>query len=47
MLINKYREDLKGILGKTLVTTPAASEAVQQNNLCSKVAVVGLAGPMR
>ena len=29
----------------TSVATPAAAEAVQQNNLCGKVAVVGLALP--
>ncbi|WP_062228738.1 autoinducer 2 ABC transporter substrate-binding protein [Aureimonas frigidaquae] len=44
-LINKYGDELKGILGMTSVATPAASEAVQQNNLCGKVAVVGLALP--
>lgn len=44
-LINKHGDELKGILGMTSVATPAAAEAVQQNNLCGKVAVVGLALP--
>ncbi|SMC97712.1 monosaccharide ABC transporter substrate-binding protein, CUT2 family [Fulvimarina manganoxydans] len=44
-LINKYGEELDGILGMTSVATPAAAEAVQQNGLCGKVAVVGLALP--
>lgn len=44
-LINKYGDDLKGILGMTSVATPAAAEAVQQNKLCGKVSVVGLALP--
>lgn len=44
-LINKYGEELKGIVAMTSVATPAASEAVQQNKLCGKVAVVGLALP--
>ena len=44
-LINKHGDKLKGILGMTSVATPAASEAVQQNKLCGKVAVVGLALP--
>ena len=44
-LINKHGDELKGILGMTSVATPAASEAVQQNKLCGKVAVVGLALP--
>ena len=44
-LINKYGDELKGILGMTSVATPAAAEAVQQNSLCGKVSVVGLALP--
>ena len=44
-LINKYGDELKGIVGMTSVATPAASEAVQQGNLCGKVSVVGLALP--
>ena len=44
-LINKHGDELKGILGMTSVATPAAAEAVQQTNLCGKVAVVGLALP--
>ncbi|WP_296037481.1 substrate-binding domain-containing protein [uncultured Agrobacterium sp.] len=44
-LINKYGDELNGIVGMTSVATPAASEAVQQNNLCGKVSVVGLALP--
>lgn len=44
-LINKYGDELKGILGMTSVATPAAAEAVQQNQLCGKVSVVGLALP--
>jgi rhamnose transport system substrate-binding protein len=44
-LINKYGDDLDGIFGMTSVATPAAAEAVQQNDLCGEVAVVGLALP--
>lgn len=44
-LINKYGDELKGIVAMTSVATPAASEAVQQNKLCGKVSVVGLALP--
>lgn len=44
-LINKYGEDLKGILGMTSVATPASAEAVTQAGLCGEVAVVGLATP--
>ena len=44
-LINKYGDELKGIVAMTSVATPAASEAVQQNKLCGQVAVVGLALP--
>ncbi len=44
-LINKYGEDLDGIVGMTSVATPAAAEAVTQAGLCGTVAVVGLATP--
>jgi rhamnose transport system substrate-binding protein len=44
-LINKYGDDLNGLLGMTSVATPASAEAVTQANLCGKVSVVGLATP--
>jgi ABC-type sugar transport system substrate-binding protein len=44
-LINKYGEDLDGLLGMTSVATPASAEAVTQAGLCGQVAVVGLATP--
>ena len=44
-LINKYGDDLKGILGMTSVATPAAADAVTQAGKCGSVAVVGLATP--
>jgi len=44
-LINKYGDDLKGILGMTSVATPASAEAVTQANKCGSIAVVGLATP--
>ncbi len=44
-LINKYGEDLQGLLGMTSVATPASAEAVTQAGLCGEVAVVGLATP--
>lgn len=44
-LINKYGDELKGILGMTSVATPAAADAVTQANKCGKIAVVGLATP--
>lgn len=44
-LINKYGDDLKGILGMTSVATPASAEAVTQAGKCGKIAVVGLATP--
>lgn len=44
-LINKYGDELKGILGMTSVATPASAEAVTQAGLCGEVAVVGLATP--
>jgi rhamnose transport system substrate-binding protein len=44
-LINKYGDDLKGILGMTSVATPASADAVTQAGKCGKVAVVGLATP--
>ena len=44
-LINKYGDDLKGILGMTSVATPAAADAVTQAGKCGAIAVVGLATP--
>lgn len=44
-LINKYGEDLQGIIGMTSVATPAAAEAVTQAGLCGETTVVGLATP--
>jgi ABC-type sugar transport system substrate-binding protein len=44
-LINKYGDELKGIIGMTSVATPASAEAVTQANQCGKIAVVGLATP--
>ena len=44
-LINKYGEDMDGIVGMTSVATPAAAEAVTQAGLCGEVAVMGLATP--
>ncbi len=44
-LINKYGDELKGILGMTSVATPAAADAVTQANQCGNIAVVGLATP--
>lgn len=44
-LINKYGEDLNGIVGMTSVATPAAAEAVSQAGLCGETAVIGLATP--
>ena len=44
-LINKYGEDMDGIVGMTSVATPAAAEAVTQADLCGTVAVTGLATP--
>jgi ABC-type sugar transport system substrate-binding protein len=44
-LINKYGEDMDGIVGMTSVATPAAAEAVTQADLCGTVAVMGLATP--
>jgi ABC-type sugar transport system substrate-binding protein len=44
-LINKYGDDLKGILGMTSVATPAAADAVTQAGKCGTIAVVGLATP--
>ena len=44
-LINKYGDDLDGLLGMTSVATPASAEAVTQAGLCGEVAVVGLATP--
>jgi ABC-type sugar transport system substrate-binding protein len=44
-LINKYGDDLKGILGMTSVATPASADAVTQAGKCGTIAVVGLATP--
>ena len=44
-LIDKYGEDLDGILGMTSVATPSSADAVTQAGLCGEVAVVGLATP--
>jgi ABC-type sugar transport system substrate-binding protein len=44
-LINKYGEDLDGILGMTSVATPSSADAVTQAGLCGEVALVGLATP--
>ena len=44
-LINKYGDELKGIVGMTSVATPASAEAVTQANKCGTIAVVGLATP--
>ena len=44
-LINKYGDELKGIVGMTSVATPAAADAVTQAGKCGSVAVVGLATP--
>src|SRR3990170_429209 len=44
-LINKYGDDLKGILGMTSVATPASADAVTQAGKCGSIAVVGLATP--
>ena len=44
-LLNKYGEDIQGILGMTSVATPASADAVTQGGACGNVAVVGLATP--
>ena len=44
-LINKYGDELKGIVGMTSVATPAAADAVTQAGKCGAIAVVGLATP--
>ncbi len=44
-LLNKYGDDIQGILGMTSVATPAAADAVTQAGACGNVAVVGLATP--
>jgi len=44
-LLNKYGDQLSGLMGMTSVATPASAEAVTRSNLCGKVAVVGLATP--
>jgi ABC-type sugar transport system substrate-binding protein len=44
-LLNKYGDDIQGILGMTSVATPAAADAVTQAGACGNVAVIGLATP--
>ena len=44
-LLNKYGDDINGILGMTSVATPAAADAVTQAGACGNVSVVGLATP--
>lgn len=44
-LVNKYGDDLDGILAMTSVATPNSADAVQQAGLCEQIAVVGLATP--
>lgn len=44
-LLNKYGDQLSGLLGMTSVATPASAEAVTQAKLCGKVSIVGLATP--
>lgn len=44
-LINKYGEDMDGIVGMTSVATPAAAEAITQAGLCGEMSVMGLATP--
>jgi ABC-type sugar transport system substrate-binding protein len=44
-LVNKYGEDIDGIIGLTSVATPASADAVNQAGVCEDVAVVGLALP--
>ena len=44
-LINKYGEDLDGIIALTSVATPASADAVNQADVCEDVAVTGLGLP--
>jgi len=44
-LLNKYGDQIKGLLGMTSVATPNAADAVTQAGLCGKVSVIGLATP--
>ena len=44
-LLNKYGEELQGIVAMTSIATPAAADAVTQADACGSVAVVGLALP--
>ena len=44
-LLNKYGDDIQGVLAMTSVATPAAADAVTQAGQCGNVAVVGLATP--
>jgi len=44
-LINKYGDDLDGLISMTGTATPAAMQAVQEAGLCGKLPVTGLALP--
>ncbi len=44
-LINTYQQDLDGVFGLTVGTTPSLAEAVVRSSLCGQVAVVGLGMP--
>src|SRR5262249_40367184 len=44
-LLNKYGDQIQGLIGLTSVATPNSADAVTQAGLCGKVAVVGLATP--
>lgn len=44
-LLNKYGDDLDGLIGMTSVATPASADAVTQADACGEVAIVGLATP--
>lgn len=42
-LINKYGDDLNGLISMTGTATPAAMQAVQEAGLCGKLPITGLA----
>lgn len=44
-LINKYGDDLDGLISMTGTATPAAMQAVEEAGLCGKLPVTGLALP--
>lgn len=44
-LINKYGEDMDGVLGLSSVAFPGAADAVTQADMCGKIAVVGISTP--